>query len=138
MLIRSLARLINGANYHTVGRDVTSCYLCVSGFSRDAKESLFGDFRQRSPKEKSQKNNTEMDFLNLSGFHNAAVGVWINNSLCFAAHSTVNRLKLWVPRTITRSENTYVAVVPNISPIRRLSRWRGGEAQAVLLPDKSA
>lgn len=58
------------------------------------QKSLFGDFRQRSAKEKSRKNNTEMDFLNLSGFHNTAVGVWINNSLCFAAHSTVNSLKL--------------------------------------------
>lgn len=59
-----------------------------------------------------------MDFLNLSGFHNTAVGVWINNSLCFAAHSTVNRLNLWVPWKITKSERTYVAAVPNISPIQ--------------------
>lgn len=88
------------------------------------QESLFGGFRQRSPKETSRKNNTETDFLNLSGFHHTAVGVFV---------LPLNSLKLRVPRKIPKSERTYVDLVPNISPIPSLSRRRGCEAPAVLL-----
>lgn len=57
MLIRSLARVINGSNCHVFWCNATSCYLCMSRFSHDLKESaLFGASLQRKFPEKQHIN----------------------------------------------------------------------------------
>lgn len=130
MLIRSLARVINGSNCHVFWCYATSCYSCMSRFSQDLKESaLFGASLQRKFPEKQHINGFSKS-VRLSEHCSQALDKQFP-LFCFylfifsAAHSTVNCLKVLVPRKITKSKKTHVVVIHAFSQNRPiLPSWQ--------------